>query len=282
MLRLPKREHVVLDPVRSVVREIVHAVPGFPVDSIMLVGAHCRDILHLSLGNTDVLRATHDLDLALSLSDWRMHEELTEVFPRSGSTQIRYLIGGTPVDLVPFGKVETGTGIAYPPSRTDFVGSGPVGVWALQQAFEDSLPLALESETVIRIPTVHGYSAAKLGAWVDRAALFEFKDASDLGTAMRWYANSLNIEDRLYGDDQGVLLAENLDVALGSARLLAIDIRGLVGGDMLRGIRSRWGDYLPKFISHMSSNNHHPMDTERCHEIANAFDRGLWAEAPSR
>jgi hypothetical protein len=65
---------------------------------------------------------------------------------------------------MPFGGVEVPEGIVAPPTRGQ-----PSSVWAFEEIFGASLPLTLSPEITIRIPTVPGFAAAKLGAWLDRA-----------------------------------------------------------------------------------------------------------------
>jgi predicted nucleotidyltransferase len=57
-------------------------------------------------------------------------------------------------------------------------------VWAFDEIHSGALPLVLSPELTIRIPTVAGFAAAKLGAWLDRAEWLEVKDAADL--ALIW------------------------------------------------------------------------------------------------
>jgi predicted nucleotidyltransferase len=44
-----------------------------------------------------------------------------------------------------------------------------LSVWAFDEIFAASWPLKLSPNLTIHIPTVAGYAAAKLGAWLDRS-----------------------------------------------------------------------------------------------------------------
>ena len=86
-------------------------------DNILLVGAGCRDILHAALGHDFQARATSDTDLGIAVNDWAISEHIEQRFQRIGSNGIRYLIANTPVDVMPFGKVEDPEGISFPAPR---------------------------------------------------------------------------------------------------------------------------------------------------------------------
>ncbi len=55
-----------LDLIDSVVVELVSRAEAHTA-LIMLIGAHCRDLLHEGFGHTDPLRSTNDVDVALVL-----------------------------------------------------------------------------------------------------------------------------------------------------------------------------------------------------------------------
>jgi hypothetical protein len=117
---------------------------------------------------------------------------LATAFPRVGDTGIRFRIADIPVDLLPFGAVEHPKGAAYPPTRSE-----TLSVWAFSEVFAAALPLPLPTGVTVRLPTVAGYAAAKLGAWLDRSSWGETKDAADLALVVHWYAESAAVQDRL-------------------------------------------------------------------------------------
>ncbi len=89
-----------------------------------------------------------------------------------------------------------------------------MSVWAFEKIFSRSLPLDLTSAVTIRIPTIAGYAAAKLAAWLDRSQWGEPKDANDLALVAYWYSESPGVADRLYDtpDGQRVLVDEGVRV----------------------------------------------------------------------
>jgi predicted nucleotidyltransferase len=243
----------------------------------MVVGAWCRDIQHHALGHTFATTATSDLDLALALNSWDAYVALADGFPRIGDTGIRYRIADITVDLIPFGDIEDPQGIALPPMRTE-----ALSVWAFEEIFAASLPLALPRLYQVRIPTVAGYAAAKLGAWLDRSEWLESKDAADLALVLFWYADSTDVTDRLYGTRAGseILISESTDVPLAAARLLGADVGTTVGPGRLAELLARWPGNIELLIRelNLTGGPSWPRDEGRRHDLVAALTRGL-AEA---
>jgi predicted nucleotidyltransferase len=155
MLELRNASHALLSPVARVVEAAISATNELTPDHVMVMGAWCRDIVHSALGQTFATAATRDLDLALALSSWDAYRALTASFVRVGNTGIRFRIADADVDLLPFGEIEDPRGIVEPPTRKQ-----TLSVWAFEEIFAASLPLALTGTLTIRIPTVPGYAAA--------------------------------------------------------------------------------------------------------------------------
>jgi predicted nucleotidyltransferase len=237
MLQLSGVPDSLLEVVRDVVSEVHVRAPGLDPSNIMVVGAACRDILHAALGHSFATVATRDLDLGLALPNWDVFEELAGEFPKAGDTGIRYKIAGWPVDLLPFGEVEDPDGVVKPPSRRE-----SISVWAFEEIFAASTALELSKSLQIRIPDVAGYGAAKLGAWLDRSAWGETKDAADLALAAHWYAESGDVQQRLYDTEIGntILMDEEMDVERAATHLLGADIVHTIGWKRSGELLDRW------------------------------------------
>jgi len=90
-----------------------------------------------------------------------------------------------------------------------------------------------------------GLAVLKIFAWNDRGDV-DAKDATDLATLFRRYADAGNME-RLYGPELMVLEAADYAVELASPRLLGRDVRGIVSvstAEKLEKILSRRGERL--------------------------------------
>ncbi len=226
-------------PISRVVTDALQRVEGLRSDQVMVVGAWCRDIWHHALGHQFRTAATQDLDLAVAVDSWATFDAISSAYPRVGDSGIRFVIADVKVDVLPFGEVEDPVGTSEPPTRAE-----GMSVWAFSEVFAGAASLDLGEAGRIRIPTVPGYVATKLAAWLDRSEWNETKDASDIALAMHWYAESSEIHDRLYDTEIGgaALLAEELDVTRAAAHLLGIDVGAEIGSERMAELRGRWPD----------------------------------------
>jgi predicted nucleotidyltransferase len=274
MLDLHRVPDGFLDPIARVVEAALSTTEELEPDHVMVVGAWSRDILHSAVGLTFPTTATRDLDLALALSTWDAYEALAASFVRVGKTRIRFRIANIDVDLLPFGDVEDPQGVVEPPTRDQ-----PLSVWAFDEIFADSLPLDLTSTLTIRVPTVAGYAAAKLGAWLDRSEWHESKDAADLALILHWYAESATVRNRLYDTAAGneALLAEGSDVPLAAANLLGTDVLAVIGHQRQAELLSRWPGNIDLLVRELRLRGGPtwPPDVNRRRELVDALTRGL-------
>lgn len=226
-----------LTPIDTVVSALLKKAPGLAPDRVMLIGAMCRDIMHSALGHEFGTRETYDLDLALGLRSWTHFEEAAKAFTPVSDSGVCFRIEHRDVDLLPFGDVEDPVGSVEPPTRRE-----TLSVWAFEEIHADSLPLALPTAGVIRIPTVPGYVAAKVGAWLDRWERGEYKDATDLAVALHWYAESRAVTERLYDTKEGqqVNIAHDFHGLRAAAHLLGRDVVRTIGPERQQEMLARW------------------------------------------
>ena len=152
-------------------------------------------------------------------------------------------------------------------------------MWAFEEIYRESLPLPLTPTLAIRIPTVPGYAAAKLAAWLDRSAWGQTKDANDLALVSYWYAELKEVEDRLYDTFEGqqILVAEEVDVPRAATRLLGTDVAAVVGPERISELIERWPGDLDMLVRNftMSTGPRRPEEENRRHEVIDALTRGL-------
>lgn len=263
-----------LDPIARVVEKMREHVPDLVPDRVMLVGAWCRDLFHAALGHDFEPRATRDVDLALALSGWETYELLARVFPRDGDTGVGFKIAGVVADLLPFGELEDPRGSIVPPTRGEAISD-----WAFAEIFSGSSPLVLSPSLTIRCPTVPGYAAAKLAAWLDRSKWGEAKDANDLALIEYWYVESKHVEGRLYDTPEGqqILVAEEVDLPRAAARLLGRDVSAIVGPERITELIERWPGDLDMLVRNfaLSTGPRWLAQEHRRREVIDALTRGL-------
>lgn len=202
-----------------------------PARPPMLIGAEARDIIHSQLGHEFQNRATRDVDLAFAVHDWQAYGQLVEGLEAIPDTKIAFRVDGVHVDFMAFGSIESPPGTVTPPFRR----SDPMDVVGMAQVYASAQFLRVDDVLKIRIPTLAGYIALKLKAWIDRSADLNYKDAPDLGLALYWAAESSSVTDRVWADLDTVSRWE-ADVGLAGAAVLGEDVRSTIGpetGDAL-------------------------------------------------
>lgn len=209
-----------------------------PLPRTMLVGAACRDALHVQFGHPFSLRSTDDLDLALAVDGLEQFEQITHHFPRKrlGAGTVRFDIAGRAVDLVPFGAgVENPDGVVTPHE--------PMSVFGFRDGLAHARRIELTDGHVVHYPIAPGYTLLKLKAWADRSAYGLYKDGSDLACSMFWYQNDPATEERLYSserDNFAHLTAAEWDPDIAAVRLLIADATAMLPEARRSELRNVW------------------------------------------
>ncbi|MHC2849585.1 putative nucleotidyltransferase [Corynebacterium mucifaciens] len=160
------------------------------LDSVMLVGARCRDIHQMKYRESSPSRTTKDVDLALAVGGWEPLTNLRQHFPATSAAWQKLEVEGLPVDVVPFGELEK------PPGEIASADGHVLNVAGFQEAFDAREFLRLSNGLRIAIPSVAGLAALKLHAWLDRHPRGEFKDATDIALILAWYEEADSLWDR--------------------------------------------------------------------------------------
>lgn len=253
-----------LDLINNVVTELISNAHANET-SIMIIGAHCRDLLHAAFGRADPLRSTSDIDIALAVNGHGEYQKITSALPRSGTTDIRYSVAGVAVDVVPFGDIEDPAGTTSLPGRGE-----SLDVFGFQEAFDQSIELPLPSGYRVRLPLPAGYAALKLKAWCDRSAHGEYKDASDIETICGWYQQDTEIRASFYEPGAGhvnLLIRADMDVDLASLYLLGENISEILGKTRTGELAAAWTradrEMLAEYFARERSRTHPDHTTAR-------------------
>ncbi|MFC8044220.1 hypothetical protein [Nocardia sp. NPDC057353] len=213
--------------------------------SLMLIGAHCRDLLHQAFGRKDAVRSTEDVDVALAVSSPADYDRITSRLTRSGTTDVRYSVAGIPVDVVPFGSIENPAGTTHLPGRRE-----PIDVFGFREVFARSEELRLPSGSRIALPTPAGYAVLKLKAWADRSANFDYKDAGDIATLSSWYQQDSDIEKLLYSSRIDLLEKAELDSDVAALYLLSEQMTELLGAERTVELAAAWASTDTEVLIH--------------------------------
>jgi predicted nucleotidyltransferase len=187
---------------------------------LFLVGAVARDELFTNSDDPRSGRRSFDVDFACHLNNWLDYDQFlasledTGLFQRSPRCkhQIIHKETGTPVDLVPFGGIESENHvITWPPD-----GEVEMNVSGFSSAYENALPI---KEVHVRRIGPEWYAMLKLNTWLDSPN--RGKDIEDFYFIARYYLD-ITGEERIW--DEGVINLEgSKEYELAAARLLGRD-----------------------------------------------------------
>lgn len=195
-----------------------------------IIGAMARDIHLHHIHGLDVARPTRDIDFGIALQDWPQFLLLKQTLCGTGSFaevrgvahRLTYRAGpqadGIPVDLVPFGGIESPRGIvAWPPGHERMTVTG------FDEANGSAQTVRLSDDGLdARVASIPGLALLKLFAWFDRGRE-NAKDAHDLLLLLRHYADAGHA-DHLYGEALPILEAVDYQLELAGATLLGRDM----------------------------------------------------------
>jgi predicted nucleotidyltransferase len=224
---------LVLEPLRAVAQTANSL--GLPY---FLAGATARDLVLENIFGRPPGKLTRDLDFGFALSDWKEFENLKAALISTGRFEpdraiqrVSYLHSTgikVDVDLIPFGGVQNGSMIAWPP-HNDFV----MNVAGFREALESAIHVQVAADLVIPVASLPSLIILKLLAWADRK--HEKRDAPDILKILGDYADAGN-EDRLYTDDLPLLEAAGFDITIAGARLLGKDARRVANQETAQSI----------------------------------------------
>jgi predicted nucleotidyltransferase len=211
-----------------VLRLIDHAVAPTGL-RYFVAGAAARDLMLVNVFGLRPGRATRDIDFGIAVKSWDEFQDLKDRLVASnefeaepGNTHRLFLkasgdVTGIPIDIIPFGGVESETHtIAWPPRR-DVI----INVAGFEEALESSVRIRIEDDLLVCVASIPGLAVLKLLAWQDRRHENN-KDATDLRSLLAAYADAGNL-DRIYEEELGLLEDVGYDVELAGSQLLGRD-----------------------------------------------------------
>lgn len=206
----------------------------------IIVGASARDLVMHHAYGAPVQRATMDIDLAVQVPDWTDFERIRDSLIRQGYTKTdlpHRLHGphGAPIDILPFGAVEShDSTIQWPPS-----GDVQMSVVGFQDALDnaDWLTIATEPELELPVASPEGLALLKLVAWSERDAQTRRKDAADIAYLASNYENISGQMDRLFEQHESILEAHGWDTRLAGAQLLGKETAQIASESTMKVLR---------------------------------------------
>lgn len=196
----------------------------------VITGAFARD-LHLLYGcGIDMQRKTEDIDFGLAVADWAAFAALREGLSTSGNFQASPGVAhrlrhgnGLPVDLVPFGSIETvERKISWPPA-----GDVEMDVFGFREALASAHPVTLPGHVQTRVVSLAGLALLKIVCWQDRHYQFPRKDAHDIALILQHYLAASN-EARLWDEFSDWTQRDDFEYELAGPQMLGHDMRLLL------------------------------------------------------
>lgn len=190
-----------------------------------IAGAMARDLILYHAFGQKPSRLTWDVDLGIRVKDWDQFSAIKTALLQTGqfSTEsdlehrLQYQQGLLPLDLVPFGEIQTSAGtIAWPPQ-----GNIVMSVAGFAEARRAALNVEIVPGFVVPVASIPALAILKLVAWHDRNAETN-KDAGDLLLLNKSYALIGNY-DRLYESESALLQEYDYHPDLAGAALLGKD-----------------------------------------------------------
>jgi predicted nucleotidyltransferase len=263
----------------AILRQMAAAAEAQGV-AYVVVGAAARDLLLYHVFGEPTTRATRDVDVTVLVDDWTAFDALMDQLVASGAfTRVpgdahRLLHGATkvPLDLVPFGGVESPAGtIAWPPERTVLM-----SVVGFREAARSALQVAIAADLTVPVVALAALSLLKMTAWLDRRHETD-RDAVDLLVLLRRYAAAGN-EDRLYTTEADLLAACGFDPELAGASLLGRDAAQLCGTEVVRSVLDRMSGNLRRDLADQVLRQAVFLDEQATQERTRKLLDGFWRE----
>ena len=196
-----------------------------------IVGATARDILLTNLHGLIPERKTMDIDIAIAISNWEEFEIIErelpqrEYFEKDTCQKQRFIYKEFyAIDVIPFGEIAQKDGnIYWPPD-----GVIAMSVSGFPEIAAATISVSIDNEFDIKVSSLSGFFLLKLMAWKDRY-LYSSKDAYDIALILDHYIE-IN-QQRAYEEHYDLYEAEPFDQIEASGRLIARDIKVLIGGN---------------------------------------------------
>ncbi len=277
--------------------------PDYPLDSIVLAvmrevdaliremklsyfvcGAVARDVLLHHVHGIQTGRLTSDVDFAVAIENWEQFYEIKDRLIKSGRFEAADRIAqrlyyrpesgseNYPLDIIPFGKVENPpNSIKWPPD-----GNEAMSVIGYADVVATTIEIEVQQNLLVPVISLPGLALLKLFAWTERGTQNP-KDATDLVTLLCNYHDAGN-DDRLFGEELGLLEAAGFDPVAASPHLLGKDIRRIARPETLKQAIAILENpkQIYRLVTHMAPKLRRAQDpVEEAERLLETFKTGL-------
>ncbi len=196
--------------------------------SFYVIGATARDII-MELNNEKSGRKTHDLDIAIAVSNWDQYKSIEKDivkikgFTKDTTQKQRFYYDEVfHLDIVPYGEImKQDDKIFWPPDES--IAMSVLGFNEVNKATKEIL---IDDSLRVDVASLEGIFLLKLVAFNDRSSSGN-KDADDMAFIINNYL-SIN-EDRALEKHYDVYEDDNFDTRSAGSLLLGKDLATLIG-----------------------------------------------------
>lgn len=169
---LDLRGHTDIPAPEEVLAELADACEKSGTE-MFVIGAAARDLVIHARMQTEPVRATRDVDIAVAVRTDAQFQELSQLLTRTRSAPQKFIVLGIEVDIIPFGGNESDRTVRFADgSRLDVTG--------IREAHSTSVLVRLPKGTEVHVASPAALTALKILAWADRDD-DNPKDGLDLG-----------------------------------------------------------------------------------------------------
>ncbi len=213
-------DHPLLKPILNELTEYFSSIDI----KFFVIGATARDIM-FSIHGEKARRATHDLDIAIAISNWDEYKTIEEGIVKiegfeKDKSQIQRFIykEDFKLDIVPYGDImKEDYKIFFPPDE-----QFAMTVLGFKEVNSATVEVELDESFSIKIASLAGIFILKVFAWIDRNHETN-KDADDIAFIIN---NYLGINEQRAGEEyyDEIYLDKDFTIESGGAKLLGIDV----------------------------------------------------------
>jgi predicted nucleotidyltransferase len=217
-------DHPLLKPILNDLTEYFSSINI----KFFVIGATARDIM-LSIHGEKARRATHDLDIAIAISNWdefkTIEEGIVKIegFEKDNSQKQKFIYKKDfELNIVPFGDImKEGDKVFWPPDEQ--IAMSVLGFAEVNKA---TLKIEIDKDVSINIAPLAGVFILKIVAWADRNFKTN-KDADDIAFIINNYLgiNEQRAVEKYYEE---IYLDKSFSIETAGAKLLAIDINEIL------------------------------------------------------
>ncbi|MFF2620281.1 hypothetical protein [Oerskovia jenensis] len=235
---------------------------------VLLVGASARTVFSIGMLDAAPTRQTKDVDIAIAIDSWAAFDRLTAPLRSEGPPTHRFLIDGVPVDIVPFGPLETSRRTITWPDEIE------MSVIGFDEAAADALHVTLPGGVTAKIPSPAAQCLLKLVAWNDRRDR-DVKDAVDLRAMLSWFSTG-PLLDTLYEEHFSLIEAHGFDPELAGSELAGRSVRSLVSVETAPAVLSILTDVSARRLAQdMGTSSFDARREDHQIAVVGAFRRGI-------